>query len=1291
MAGAVANTAAQRWMSLLTETVSRWCLLREAQTERDGWRRWDAKFPDRPEVHGCAALEVGSRPGSFPAGPVEKITGASVTAGPAAFATALGLGRNFQRAQGLLVAGVPRAASVGREAFAAQLGHTLARQGALVVRPRVLRKLDRIDRIVIDASLLRTGRQVVSEVVPVNGEGDLGVFWDQAHALVEAVPPTDFSRDRWTLSTWDGTAGTDTRLLTRDTRPMAWVEVREEWDPLAEDLLRAAREAGSVVLAGGDAEWADHFGVEHAPDLIGAVRESQANGHGVAVVSASDRVALAAADVGIGLFGDDPLPWSAGVITGSGLGQTCLLLRWIPLARTVSQRSASLAAIGSSAGGALALLGPAANSQARAALPVSTCALLALAAGMWQGMQAGNRPLPRAIRRVPWHSMSPARVLESLGSSRQGLTVDAARRRHVDQREDTALDQKGLVRAFLDELASPLTPALVAGAGISASIGAVADAVIIMTVLSVNALIGAVQRVSADRAVRALMRTSTTPVLVRRAGTVLRIPPGDLVPGDVLELVAGDTIPADARLLEADGLEVDESSLTGESQLVSKTVAATPGSAVADRRCMVYQGTAIAAGQAQAVVVVTGADTEAACVDESITVKRPSGVQERLRTLVKVAVPISVGAGVLALGADLLRGQPAANSLSRAVSVAVAAVPEGLPFVSTVAELAAARRLSALGALVQDASTIEALGRADVLCFDKTGTLTEGHIALRAVGDGLTTRTLDELSSRDREVLAAALRASPAAEGDEQLPHPTDRAVVGGARDLGVCPGDGAAGWELVEELPFEPSRGFHAVLGRTEDGHLLSVKGAPEIVLAECTRWCPDGVVDVPWDSSAEARVTKEFEWLACQGYRVLAVAERPATGRRDLDADRVRDLRLVGLIALADPVRPTAADAVNRLQRSGVRVVMITGDHPSTAEAIAAELGILNGHQIRTGTNLDNLTDDALIEQVDDIAIFARTTPAHKARIVRALQSRGRVVAVTGDGANDAPAIRSADVGIALGRNATPAARDAADVVVTDERIETIVDTIVEGRGMWSSVRDALALLLGGNLGEIGFTVVSGLISPGGSLNTRQMLLVNLFTDVLPAMAIAVRPPPDVTPEQLLAEGPEASLGAALTRDILQRGVITGAAAFAAWLLSRRAGTRGHTDTVALVALVGAQLGQTLVVRGRTPLVVISSVASMAALAVVVQTPGISHFFGCTPLWPHGLAVAIWCAVAASLAALFLQWRSHRLLASAGQDSDDLVIAGLAGKLEETPVVIRTDSGDLRSAPEMALPEAR
>jgi cation-transporting ATPase I len=385
--------------------------------------------------------------------------------------------------------------------------------------------------------------------------------------------------------------------------------------------------------------------------------------------------------------------------------------------------------------------------------------------------------------------------------------------------------------------------------------------------------------------------------------------------------------------------------------------------------------------------------------------------------------------------------------------------------------------------------------------------------------------------------------------------------------------------------------------------------------------------------------------EHLAGQGLRVLAVAERPASLSAALGDERIAGMELLGFLGLADGVRPTAAASVASLRAAGVSVVMITGDHPSTAASIAEELDILNGADVITGADIDAWDDDLLDAAVAGATVFARVTPEQKMRIVRAYQRVGRTVAMTGDGANDAPAIRLADTGIALGGHGSPAARAAADLVVLDDRIETITDAIVEGRAMWASVRDALAILVGGNLGEIGFVLGSTAISGASPLGARQLLLVNLLTDMMPAMTIALRAPPGRTPEELLHEGPDASLGGALARQVALRAAATSAGAFGAWLMALPTGSSRRAGTVALVGLVGTQLGQTAVVGRTSPLVLASTAASAGVLVAIVQTPVVSQFFGCTPMGPVGWGIALGNAAGATAASVALPWAVRRL----------------------------------------------
>ena len=788
-----------------------------------------------------------------------------------------------------------------------------------------------------------------------------------------------------------------------------------------------------------------------------------------------------------------------------------------------------------------------------------------------------------------------------------------------------------------------------------------------------KAVIGGVQRVRAEVSIERLAEVSDTPVVVRRAGEPIPLGREELVRGDLVELEAGEVVPADCRILEAEACEVDESVVTGESLPVVKQVAAVPGAAVADRHCMLYEGTTVSNGRALAVVVAVGSETEVGRSLADAPEPPPSGVEARLSTLTAVTVPATVASGLAVAGMSLLRGQNPRRAISSGVSLMVAAVPEGLPLVASVAQMAAARRLSERGALVRNPRTIEALGRVDTLCFDKTGTLTLGEISLQRVSDGATDDGIGELGRRSRAVLTAALRASPGTSSQDLLllRHATDRAVLAGAQTAGVTAADGLGGWDVLGELAFDPARGFHAVIGTSPAGARVSVKGAPEVILPRCTAWVgPEG--PVPLDPPIRRTLEAEVERLARRGLRVLAVAERPASNRSEVGDERVSAMELLGFLGLADSVRPTAAAAVTDLRAAGIDVVMITGDHPSTARAIGAELGIVNGHRVVAGPELDAMSDAQLDAALGEVSVFARVTPTDKVRIVRAYQRLGRVVAMTGDGANDAPAIRLAHAGIALGDRCSAAAREAADLVVVDDRIETILSAIVEGRALWASVRDALAILVGGNMGEVAFTVIATALAGDSPLGARQLLLVNLLTDMLPAMTIAMRPPADRTPEMLLHEGPDASLGSALVSQIALRATMTTGGALGAWFVARGTGTRRRASTISLVALIGAQLGQTAVVGGSSPLVLASTVASAAALAAIVQTPVVSQFFGCTPLGPVGWSISAGAAAAATGASVAAPWALGRLgrsPASALGEIWDLeaLRAGLPGRIHE------------------------
>jgi len=1272
LTNAAAQGLGQGSTGLLVDAAYRVLQVAEERAREQGFATAEPRLLGSP---GAVAAEADdgavpdSRPVPLPPGPLERHGDQVGGAALGGFAATLALSGNPRRAAGVALSTLPKAGRMGREGFATTFSRILSRRGALVVEPSGLRRMDRIDTVVLDSSALTTGSLMLGDLLLVedaanpSAEATVERLTPLVHELFDPADPlrTVVDHDRSTVlapladdagDAGDAGAGLAETLradgatlvleLLVDGRPVAVVGALPEPAAAAEALAAATRRAGLALVIGseerGSGSVADRE-VDGGPGLAGAVRMLQAEGAGVLVVS-RERRALAAADLGVGVARPDgTAAWGAHVLVGDDLTTAALLIEGVKVARSVSGRAVTLARVGSLLGAAMATAGTAPRGSSLAGLSVNGAAGVALGAGVWSASELGRRTVVPGVSRTPWHVMPVGTVLARLNTDAGGLSDAEASRRF---REDPAAAEDtppSLGRTFVDELNNPLTPVLAGGAVLSAAIGAVADAAIVIGVTAASALLGGVQRVVTDRAVAGLLERSSTRTRVLRDGRPRGVTAEDVVVGDVVELGADDVVPADCRVLGSDGLELDESSLTGESLPVVKSASPVIARSVADRRSMLYEGTTVATGHGRAVVVATGSSTEVGRSTAAARANAPvAGVDARLSDITRITTPLAIASAGAVVAAGAVRGLPMQQNLHSGVGLAVASVPEGLPFIVSAAQLASARRLSVEGALVRNPRTIEAVGRVDVLCFDKTGTLTQGRLALSAISDGVKLRPTDRLRKRQRRVLAAALRATPRPTPGERLAHLTDRAVVFGAQSFDVDPAHKRSGWWPVASLDFDPSRGYHATLGDFlgDDGprRLISVKGAPEVVIARCTD--EDGI---ELDDAARANLVEHTELLAGQGMRVLAVAEKVVDEVTDDEVtdDDVSDLRFVGFVGFTDPVRAGAQASVRDLREAGVQVVMITGDHPSTAEAVASELDVLNGGIVVTGAEMDALDDDALDALLPTVGVIARGTPAHKVRAVLAFQRLGRTVAMTGDGANDAPAIRLADVGIALGRRGTPAARAAADLVVTDDRLETILAALVEGRAMWASVREAIGVLVGGNLGEIAFTVLGATTTGVSPLTARQLLLVNLLTDLAPSLALAVRAPAPAAARTLLAEGPEASLGEALNREIALRAVATAGGATLAWVQASALGSPARARTVALAALVGTQLGQTVVAGGSpSPAVLAASVLSAGALFAVVQTPGISQFFGCTPLGPIAWGQAAGSAAVATAASV-------------------------------------------------------
>lgn len=1256
LAQAASQALAQRPLSSLVSLSARVVSLRELREQRALWERWatDLTLVDpQPEQ-----LELGlPRPRPLPKGPIERYAERAWVIAAGTFGVSLITTRSPSRAIASGLSALPQPMLLGRELFASELSRLFAKQGTLVLSPEALRRLDRVDCLVLPAGLLSREHFTISEAFALTGVTREEALV-QARSLFSPDRPLRVQQgERYRLTPprllpstlpselaeqLDERArrGAMVLALSRGERVVALVEVAISPQSGVSELLQTARRSGMrVVLASDDLEATEGL---HPDDvvpltrgLVDGIRRLQIEGQTVMFVARGPSPGHAAADVSVGVHvSGQPAPWGAHLICPDDSRAIETAIAACSVARSVSQQSMRLS-MGAAALGTLAAAGGRTPLAGRRAMFVVNSASLVSMLNAVRRSAAVESQTHKLTDPTPWHALEADGVLARLGSSREGLDAEDTLTAQ-SPRVETFKALRELGRAVQTELMNPLSPLLAAGAGISAMVGSKADASIVAGVGGINALIGGVQRFRTERALNELVSQAEMRAQVRRRGRVFSVGESALRRGDIVLLSQGDVVPADCRIVEADSLEVDTSTITGESLPVLKSPAPSFADNAADVTSMLYAGTSIAAGRATAVVVAVGEDTLAQRGSVAVPDEARGGVEARLRELMRLTGPVAFGAGAMLVTAGMLRGRRMDDLVSTGVGLAVAAVPEGLPVLATAAQLSASERLSRKGSLVKNPRAIEALGRVDVLCVDKTGTLTEGRIELSLVHDGESSDHALQVKGPRREVLRLASQA--VARDRTSNVDPMDAAIMRVAHALPQAGRESI--FQPLFERSFESGRGFAAVLGKVSERHVLCVKGAPEQILSRAENaW----IGTERWPLSAvRARLEAEILSHAERGLRVIAVAERDVPDLESMtEAERQslvtepEKLTVRGFVAFRDPVRPTSEASVRGLARAGVRVIMITGDHPATAESVAREVALLGARGVLSGSQIALLNEAELEAQVAHTAVFARVTPAQKVRVVRALQRSGHVVGMVGDGANDAPAMRIADVGIAVGTQCTQAARAAADIVLADARLDGLVDAVIEGRAMWSAVRDAVSILVGGNLGEIAFTVAIGGLTGRPPLHPRQLLLVNFLTDIAPSMAIALRPPRVGELDALLRRGPESSLGAPLDREIIARAITTSLGAGTAWTLGRLTGTRSRARTVGLVGLVGSQLGQTLTSGGTSRSVLWTSVGSLIALGAIVQTPGLSHVFGCTPLGPIGWGTALVSSAGATLIA--------------------------------------------------------
>jgi calcium-translocating P-type ATPase len=966
--------------------------------------------------------------------------------------------------------------------------------------------------------------------------------------------------------------------------------------------------------------------VVRTSSIVEEIQARQARGALVGLVADSVDAAesLAAADLGIAVTGG---------IAGGFTATADLLAPDLAAVRTVldvarrreqAEREAiSVSIIATVVGAAWEILGR--PGLRRLAFEVGAASLVAVGLAWWRLRGDDGVRQKRGARLVDpqperWGARSVEDIVDALGASQTGLTAEEAAARLRPR--PVAHERSPFAAALLEQLRSPLTVALGVGAGLSLFMRSVADVGLIGAVVGANAAIGAVEESRVGRAVEALRQMGSTSAQVLRGGVRTRIPADQVVPGDLLLLSAGDRVPADARLIRTHGLQVDEAALTGESLPVAKSAT---GETDASR--IVLEGSDVTVGHARALVVAVGPDSRlgatAAALGLAPTPESP--LNRRLSRMVREVMPFAIGGALLVVLTGLLRRRPLLGQLAIGASTAIAAVPEGLPLLARIGQTGVGRRLAERNALVRRLAAVEALGRVDVACVDKTGTLTTGRLSLQVLTDGDEEAAFHStLKPPLRDLLRAAAVACPRPDSSSAGAHPTDVAVLEAVRACGL---ERELLPERDHEAPFDPARAFHAAVleGR------LCVKGSPEAVVPRCVRERRRGA-ERPLDATRRHALLEQAHRLAARGFRVLLVAE----GEGDCDVHDPRGLVALGLLGIADSVRPGAASAAARCRAAGVRMIMLTGDHPETAREIARQVGLDTSlEHVLTGQEIGTLSDDALDERLARTSVIARIAPLEKVRVVTSLQRSGHVVAMTGDGVNDAPALRLADVGVAMGRGGTEVARQAADVVLVDDDVSTLVDALIEGRTFWANVRRSLGYLLGGNLGEVGFLVGAGLLGPTTPVTARQILAVNLGSDVLPALALVVQEPRTRDLERLAREG-EAALEGPLRREILRRGISIAAPSLGAYALA--AGGGRQAQSVGYGSIMACQLAHALqssVEEGAaTPNALRAVGLAAALLAATLVLPPLRTALGLAPLGPTGwLLIGLAAAVSVAL----------------------------------------------------------
>ena len=848
---------------------------------------------------------------------------------------------------------------------------------------------------------------------------------------------------------------------------------------------------------------------------------------------------------------------------------------------------------------------------------------------------------------MQWHTLDIREVCAQVAvDPAQGLDSAEASRRLIEQGRNELTESGGISpwRILWEQCTSTMALILTAAAVISILIGSFRDATTILAIVCLFASLGFVQEYRAERAMRALKRLAVPTVRVRRDGVVVEIVASCLVVGDVILLEAGNVVPADCRLLETFSLKVQESLLTGETEAVEKQSAplVDDNSPIGDRLNMAWMGTTATAGRAMGVVVATGMATELGRIAGLLqgVQNEWTPLQKRLDRLGKVLTIVAVAIAALVFWLGIWRGELLRDMLMTAVSLAVAAIPEGLPAVVTITLAIGAQRMLKRHALIRKLPAVETLGSVTVICTDKTGTLTENRmtvtrqISVAALQGGES--TADSTLLRLASVLCndATLRSEDGRElvvGD-----PTEGALLLEAAACGVYRLELEESFPRVAEVPFDSTvkrmLTIHSVtaagaelavmqkLGARPGDRLLFAKGASDAIIAICGS-----------DHALHAAIAQQVDLLAVQGQRVLAVAFRLVRSGEALDLEKCQGgMSLLGMVAMMDPLRGEAREAVSRCLKAGIRPLMITGDHPLTARTIAAQAGIVSAGGVLVGRDLDQLGVEGLAGRIGDVSVYSRVSPEHKLMIIQALQERGEVVAMTGDGVNDAPALKKADIGVAMGVTGTDVAKEAADMVLLDDNFATIVAAVEEGRTIYANILRFIEFSVSGNLGKILAVLLLPFLGLPNPLTPLQLLWLNLLTDGLLGLGMGVeRPEPDVMQRRPISPGSQI-FDLRMIRHTLLTGSIIGVTTI---ILTRHywnSHPEGTWQTVLFTSLAFAQIGQALALRSSrssffrmglfsNPLLISMIVAVIVLQVAAVYLPVLQPYFKTAPLSPE------------------------------------------------------------------------